>query len=304
MNLKLRMERIRKLNYDFDSRPKRRINSCNLCGESLFTIISHQDRYGYSAGAYSCDTCGLTFINPVMTEEAYGEFYSKVYRPLVSAYHGRLIDASTIQEEQLDYAKGLVKFLRPWADKSPMRNLLDIGGSTGIVAVELAKSLRIKATVLDPAADELVYAKRNGLETISGFLEQYEPGKNRYDLITLCQTIDHLLDAMGSLHKIRSLLSSKGLFYIDVVDFRAAYLRNKSVTAAIKIDHPYYFTEDTVEAMLGRAGLKILQKSFLPDALHIGYLCSKGNKIPSALPAKSNVREFFREVRAIQNARE
>ena len=39
-----------------------------------------------------------------MTADAYGRFYDGIYRPLVSAFHGRLIDAATIQAEQREYA--------------------------------------------------------------------------------------------------------------------------------------------------------------------------------------------------------
>jgi len=121
--------------------------------------------------------------------------------------------------------------------------------------------------------------------------------------VTLCQTIDHLTDASGSLAKIRRLLNPVGLFFVDIVDFRAAYLRNWSVESAVKIDHPFYFTEETVEALLRRSGFRILQTSFAADHLHVGYLCVPAEPEPEAVPASACVREFFREIRWVQNAR-
>ena len=56
------------------------------------------------------------FLNPRMTAAAYGRFYDGVYRPLVSAFHGRLIDARTIQAEQRDYAADRAEFVRPFVD--------------------------------------------------------------------------------------------------------------------------------------------------------------------------------------------
>jgi hypothetical protein len=71
--------------------------------------------------------CGLVFLNPRLTAEAYGRFYDGIYRPLVSAFHGRLIDARTIQAEQRDYARRAREFIRPFiAERTPGR-LLDIG---------------------------------------------------------------------------------------------------------------------------------------------------------------------------------
>lgn len=298
-----RAGRIAGLAYDFDSRPKRRIERCELCGSSQFAFLNTHDRYGYKSPASSCMTCSLTVLNPVMTGEAYGEFYANVYRPLVSAYHGRLIDAETIQGEQRDYARALGDLLEPDFQKREMRTLLDIGGSTGVVAIDLAERYALKATVLDPAADELDWAGKFGVETISGFVEDYEPGDRRFDLIVLCQTVDHLADVSGTLAKIAKLLSPTGLFFVDIVDFRAAYLRNKGPSGAIKIDHPYYLTELTMEVMLANAGFRIEKKSFAADGLHIGYVCSGGAPTGSARPDPEEVKGYFRELRLVQNAR-
>ena len=49
-----------------------------------------------------------------MTAAAYGRFYDGVYRPLVSAFHGRIIDARTIQAEQREYAADRAEFVRPF----------------------------------------------------------------------------------------------------------------------------------------------------------------------------------------------
>ncbi len=302
-NLADRSQRIRELGYDYCAQDKIRGLACNLCGSTQHTLLTHIDRYGYKATGAACSACGLVFLNPVMTRSAYGDFYSKTYRPLVSAYHNRLINGETIQAEQVEYARSLAEFIKPWVKERHTGTFLDIGGSTGVVAVELAKIFSIKATVLDPAADELDWASKFGMETISGFLEDYNPEGRKFDLVILCQTIDHLLDASNSLHKIRSLLGPDGLFFVDIVDFRAAYLRQASIEGAIKIDHPYYFTQETVEAMLERTGFSVLQKSYAADHLHIGYICATKEAAPEALPKPGVVREFFREIRYIQNTK-
>ena len=95
-----RAERIAALAFDYDAQPKAGSKRCNLCGGSAFVGLTHRDRYGYPAAAACCSGCGLVFLDPVMTADAYGRFYQRTYRPLVSAYHGRLIDARTIQDEQ------------------------------------------------------------------------------------------------------------------------------------------------------------------------------------------------------------
>ncbi len=72
--------------------------------------------------------------------------------------------------------------------------ILDIGGSTGIVAHHFARAFAMQGTVIDPAPMEVEIARRLELETITGFVETYDPGKSRYQLVFMCQTVDHLLD--------------------------------------------------------------------------------------------------------------
>lgn len=296
-----RAARIRALAYDYALQPKWVRGGCNLCGAARFVTLSHADRYGYAAPADGCLQCGLVFLNPVMTAEAYAGFYADVYRPLVSAYHGRRIDAETLQSEQREYAAVRAETLAPHLARRGAKHLLDVGGSTGVVAHHLRQRFGLEATVLDPAPLEIDVARRLGLETRTGFVEDYDSGGQRFDLITLCQTVDHLLDVLVSLRKIRALLAEDGIFFVDIVDFRAAYRRNGSVEGAIKIDHPFYLTEQTIRAYLRRSGFDVIAIDYAADHLHVGYVCGPGVADASSTPAPGDVARQWREIRAIQN---
>ena len=296
-----RTERIAALAYDYAAQPKQALTSCNLCGGTGFVVLAHRDRYGYPAQAHACRRCGLVFLNPRMTAEAYGRFYNGVYRPLVSAFHGRLIDARTIQEEQRDYAGERAEFVRPFLDESGARTLLDIGGSTGVVAHHFVREFGLKGTLIDPAPLEVEQARRLGLETVTGLVEEHDFAQQQFDAVIICQTVDHLLDVAGTLARVRQLLSQRGLLFIDIVDFRAAYLRNWSVEDAIKIDHPYYLTESTMMTYLRRSGFEILRSDYAADHLHVSYICRAGSAHPDEVPSSAIVDEFLREVRFVQN---
>ena len=312
-----RAQRIAALGFDYAAQPKEWVRECNLCGATTFVVLNRRDRYGYPAQANACGRCGLVFLNPRMTAEAYGHFYDGIYRPLVSAYHGRLIDAQTVQDEQREYAADREQFVRPFivpgrspsggsasggSQDPPLRMMLDIGGSTGVVASHFAKAFGLSATLIDPAPLEIAQAKRFGIETITGLVEAHDFRDQRFDLVLICQTVDHLLDITGTLKKVRELLSARGLLFIDIVDFRAAYVRNWSVDEAIKIDHPFYLTEQTMPAFLRRAGFDVLRTDYAADHLHVSYICRGGDPDPGAIPDSATVAEMFREIRFVQNA--
>ena len=295
-------QRVEKLHYVYDKQQTVWIKQCNLCQSTYFVRITEHDRYGYFAGTSVCANCGLAFLNPRLTADAYQTFYTNVYRPLVSAYHGRKINSLTIQDEQLDYARNRAEFVAPYLEVGTGLNLLDVGGSTGIVAHHFSERFGYSGTVLDPSPDELKEAKKLGLETVQGFAEEVDFGSEKFDMVLLCQTVDHLLDIRSALRAIRNSLTSTGMLLVDIVDFRAAYLRNWSVEKATKIDHPYSLTEESIEAYLSQAGYSITHKGFAADHLHINYLCSPSQPQDDYLPSPQVVKNLLREIRLVQNA--
>ena len=297
-----RRQRIEALGFDYSAQPRELLNTCNLCGATRFITLTHHDRYGYAAEAAACERCGLVFLNPRMTAAAYGRFYDGIYRPLVSAFHGRLIDARTIQAEQREYAAARVAFARPFLEGAGLRSMLDIGGSTGVVASHFGQAFGLQGTLIDPAPLEVEQARTLGLETITGLVEEHDFGNRRFDVVLICQTVDHLLDVAGTLARVRQLLTGRGRLFIDIVDFRAAYLRAWSVEDAVKIDHPYYLTQETMAAYLKRAGFDVLRIDYAADHLHVSYLCSPATPLPENMPDPGLVDAMFREIRFVQNA--
>lgn len=297
-----RKERIDALGYDYTAQPSSPVAACNLCGSSTFVVLTRRDRYGYPAHASACTRCGLVFLNPRMTAHAYARFYDGVYRPLVSAFHDRLIDAQTIQAEQREYAADRAAFARPFIEGAGLQTMLDIGGSTGVVAGHFATAFGLKGTLIDPAPLEVAQARQFGLDTMTGLVEEHDFGARRFDLVVMCQTVDHLLDVAGTLRRVRGLLTDRGLLFIDIVDFRAAYLRHWSVEDAIKIDHPYSLTQETIGAYLRRAGFEIVRADYAADHLHVSYVCRAAEPFLEALPDPAAVGDLFREIRFVQNA--
>ena len=297
-----RRQRIEEVAFDYGAQAVAPVARCNLCGDERFVVLAHRDRYGFPAQAHACQRCGLVFLNPVMTADVYREFYAHVYRPLVSAYHDRLIDAKTVQAEQHDYVGERAALLAPYVEGRDHRTLLDIGGSTGVVAQALATRFGLHGTILDPAPAEIEEARRRGLDTVTGLVEDFDPRGRQFDVVVMCQTVDHLLDISRALQAIHRLMCADGVFFVDIVDFRAACLRHWSVEEAVKIDHPYYLTEATMEAYLARAGFGVARTDYAADHLHVGYVCRPRQPSGEALPSQAAVERLFHEVRMVQNA--
>lgn len=289
-------QRIAALGYDPGSQSMERPLACNLCGARARSVeVARRDRYGYPTTLVVCGRCGLGYLSPRLNAAGYAHFYTGVYRPLVSAYHGRRIDAETVQIDQRGYADGLAQFLAPLLPASPA-TILDVGGSTGAVAGVLAERLGGRATVLDPAPDELAVARAAGMEAIAGFAEDLDPGGRHWDLVLLCQTIDHLLDVGATLMALRQVTTDAGRAFVDVLDVGFVLRRAGTIEGAVKIDHPYYLTRPTAVAFFDLAGYAVVAERLSDDG-HRGFLLAPGERHqPDWTELESSAGELLDEV--------
>ena len=232
-----RQARIAQLGYDYSASPKECVNRCNLCGHDVFTALTHSDRYGYPARTAACQRCGLSVLSPRMTAAAYSEFYERIYRPLVSAYHGRLIDAETVEADQAGYTDALAEVLSPFSIAA--RNT-----ASGRWWLDRIGRLTIRRPLRPTTADPRPCSPRGraragrGFDAVVDTMESFAPAGEHFGVALLCQTIHHLLDVAGSLARLRAVLTDDGILFVDIVDFRAAYLRAGSVEAATRSTTP------------------------------------------------------------------
>jgi hypothetical protein len=287
--------RIAALGWTPDLAPVEEVGRCNLCAGARLVAISQVDRYGFDQPAVVCAGCGLGFLSPRLTEAAYADFYQATYRPLVSAYHGRTIDALTVQDDQREYATELVAFLRAALPAVPA-TILDVGGSTGVVAGAVRDALGGMPTVLDPAAGELAVAAEAGMETIEGFAEDLDAGGRRWDLVLLCQTIDHLIDVHGTLEALRAATAPAGHAFIDILDLAYALEAQGTIERVVKVDHPYYLTRATAEGFFSTTGFQVVAERLSHDG-HWGFLLAPGTPAaPDPVALRAHADRLLRDI--------
>lgn len=260
------------MTFDYAAQPKESVKTCNLCGWQAFRLVCSKDRYGLDVQTVSCDGCGLVFINPRMTAPAYGRFYAEGhYRDLLQGRSTKPY-AETLDSIQTNYAIWLAWWMQLKMNGRAYKTLLDVGGSTGRTASVIASQHGLDATVMEMSKAEGGRAVARGLKLIEGFIEDYEPNGEQWDVILLCQTIDHLLDITKALGTIRKIIKPGGMFFVDITDYRQKLLRFP-VREAIKVDHPYYLTTEHTEVYLSRAGFRVLDRWAGPLFYQMAYLC-------------------------------
>lgn len=276
-------ERIADVGYTYKAHEL--VTHCPLCNGVELRSLHNRDRFGFAAESTFCDTCSFVFLSPRMTAERYADFYQHWYRRLVSAHNGHDINAENLDANHTDYAVSVANFIAPFASHPTRKTLLDIGGSTGIFAHELASRWGYRCTVLDPSPDELAIAARKGFETVEGLVEHFDDPR-KFDVVSMLQTVDHLLDLPGTLAKCHGLLSAHGIFVIDFIDWQYQY-RHFGIQQSIKIDHPLYFSQGTAVCALHRHGFEPLLSA--RHERHLLFACRPVPSQPNTLPAAESI---------------
>lgn len=267
-------ERVKAVGFNPKAEHIEWVNQCPSCQGDRLIILTEKDRYGLPFPTAFCRECGLAFLHKRLTPAGYADFYDGWYRKLVSAYSGRTIDEKSIQKSQDGYSHRMAEFSRHYLAGAGAKTMFDIGGSTGITAKIFQAEFNLKVTVLDPAPAETAVAERLGIENITCLFEEFETDR-KWDIASCFQTMDHLLDPVGCLRKIYSLLNDNGLLLVDIVNFRAATAVAKSVQHATKVDHPYSFAPTSFEPMLAKTGFRILRTCSTREGRVPLYICAK-----------------------------
>jgi SAM-dependent methyltransferase len=246
--------------------------TCNACGSGQSCVVSFSDRYGFEVRTALCTRCGLVYLADRLTQEGYARFYGGGhYRKLTSAFAGSAATMDDLQLDQLNYSRSLIRFLRGHVPSAGGARALDVGGSSGQVAAELVKAFRVRGTVLDPSEEEIAAARKLGLEGIVGSAETYDSDE-RFDLVLLCRTVEHLFDLRGTFEKLRGMLAPGGLFYCDFLDFPELCRITGHPQTVSKLDHCYWLSLRTAPALFRSLGFEIVSIHVVPKPQFVGVL--------------------------------
>ena len=271
--------------FDYEAQPQEPVHTCPVCDNRSCLLIDSRDRYGLDIYPALCNQCGFVYLRRRMTPSGYAEFYERWYRPLVSAFSGREVTPEVVDATGIQFARGVADAAASHLAPPYRRTLLDIGGSTGAFAGELSKRWGYKATVLDPAPSELLLADNRGLEVIAGMAEDLQTDRT-WDVVSMIQTVDHLLEPAKVFRNVRKWLSPHGVFVVDFVDY-TVFARSHGIQKSLKVDHPLYFTNDTARCLLARTGFEVLFAGRSEDQRHLLYVCRPVPALAVLTSAKS-----------------
>jgi len=246
-----------------------RVN-CNLCGADDPAPLAEIEGFHI----VRCRQCGLTYVNPRFVQQTLHEIYTESYYDHDGINNGREFygyDDYVQDEENIKttFAKRLAVIER-LANKG---QLLDVGCATGFF-LDLARSKGWNVVGTEVSSFGARFAREQfGLDVRLGTLRELSFDDQSFDVITMWDVIEHVLDPMAELLEIQRILRPGGLLSIitpDAGSLVARLLGSRWEEFRRVREHVYFFSRRTLAEMLRKADFEILRTESADKVFYLG----------------------------------
>jgi 2-polyprenyl-3-methyl-5-hydroxy-6-metoxy-1,4-benzoquinol methylase len=257
---------------------------CNLCGADDTVIrfpstLPEEDgrpadpehfmcttlSYGEHYRIVQCRQCGLIYTNPRRRPADIMHDYEAV----VDERYLADCDARTATFRRN------IRPLEQMISPPNGHRLLDIGAHVGIF-VDVARERGWDAWGLEPSRWAVEQGRGRNLNMIQGTLRDAELDAASFDLVTMWDVIEHLLDPLADVREIARILRPGGVFCVHSINIASPFARLMSKRWPWLVEmHNYYFTPQTLTATVEKAGLHVECWQNQGRYLHLGYLLSR-----------------------------
>ena len=274
-----------------NSEPELEHVSCNLCGSDRTKLFMNKQGYDL----VECEDCGLVYVNPrlpanVLAENVYGAEYFDAERGYGLAEHF----SDRERERSIRGAHERLKKLERFAPKD---TLLDVGCAAGYFLLAAtqrgwsARGVEISEHAAEHARDKL------GLDVLTGEFSSMSFESDSFDLITMLDVIEHLPDPLGGLRNAHAALRPNGRLLVVTPNLHGMPARTLGQDWGLfsPEHHIYYFTPDTLERMLQRAGFTVERRWYPLLGLNDMFLSAGALQKATGIAVKDERRQALRE---------
>jgi SAM-dependent methyltransferase len=245
-------------------------DACPVCGAVAFRPIYPQAQDPITRESFrvvECSVCGVAYTapRPAVLDPFYPQRY-RAYGPLVTRLLNLFYDLH----------------ISRWARCKPGRGtVLEVGCGPGLM---LAAFHRRGWSVLGIERNEAVASAARralGLEIVTTAVQDLPPDR-RFDLIILFQVLEHIGEPVPLLRECARRLAPGGHLVANVPNF-SSWQSRFAGTGWLHLDvprHLVHFTPQTLRATLERAGLQLVDLSFVsPEHDPYGWVESTINRL-------------------------
>lgn len=269
--------------------------ACPVCGSQEYDHVASVDRQGLPVQTVRCLRCPTLYSRWRLSDSALERFYSSYYRDL---YGGESSPNQKWFDSQVESGRKVLKSLlsaKAIPDRLDGFRVIEVGCAAGGGLVPFRDA---GASVLGIDFDEsyLEFGRSMGIDLQRGGVNDL-CDFGLQDLVILKDVLEHLPSPIHSLELIQSVLSDRGVVYIQVPGLQALKFlgyRN-DLLRYLQIAHLCHYTKESLEYSCLRAGLRVLH-SELRGVVICGK-ASPGSKATTAdLPSPKHAVDALEEI--------
>jgi SAM-dependent methyltransferase len=221
---------------------------CEICNDTHFTVVREVISIGKGAfgklPVVACNTCGFLFQNPRFNKQFYEDYYARHYRNVI---FGTSEPAQEFIDDQIRRGELLYQSIERFLPQPGA--MLDVGSSVGGMMVAFMKQ-GWSALGTDPDIGFVNYGKdRLNLPVIAVGAEEMELEPQRYDLIIIMGSLEHVYDPNKTLELCRKASKPGALLLLE----GRGHPQSES-KRYFNQNHHRYFTLNSIELMMMKHG--------------------------------------------------
>jgi SAM-dependent methyltransferase len=246
------------------------VDFCYLCGSSNLVLLQKIDKkpkqetdFGIAAGSYSrsiykCTSCSIynNFHRHNLENLYAGTYNEATYASQVLEQYDKIMTLPDEESDNKQRVSRIIRYFKESGRELAGLKVLDVGSGLCVFLGEMMKH-GIHAHCIDPDRISIDHALKNVrvISAIEGHFENYPTDQN-FDLICFNKVLEHVLNPIELMQKARSLLTEKGLIYIELPDGRNASENGGYIDREeFYIEHYMAFDKDSVQWLIENAGL-------------------------------------------------
>ncbi|MGH7377486.1 MAG: methyltransferase domain-containing protein [Candidatus Methylomirabilales bacterium] len=229
--------------------------ACPLCGTTLFR--PRHRIMGYTI--VDCRRCGLTHVNPQPTDADLTRFYETVFHtPGWYSRFPHLQDFDYFGHAAGDEA-GHQSYVEVVRRQVPRGSWLDVGCGHGrLAALAAAAGYEVFGVDPNPLAAEAARQRLGPGRVFEGTVEAAHLPADRFTVVSLVGTIEHLKRPLQTLREILRVLEPGGLILVQTPNLASLQYRRQGENweQFTPPGHLVYFTPRTLRAIFRTAGFR------------------------------------------------
>lgn len=230
--------------------------NCIICNSNDFQLLSEKDRYGLYMPVVICKRCGLVQTNPRMNQKSYNEFYDSDYAKL---YVGEEKPTENVFSKQYNHGAYIYDCIKRFSGASIQNKfIVELGtGAGGILQYFKEKNNEVYG--VDLGSEYIEFGKQKGLNLEVGTIDKLYSLKKKPDVVIYSHIVEHLLNPVNELKKLKRLLKQDSLLYIEVPGLKNLYdSYNQDFLKYLQNAHTYHFTLNSLTNCAKKAGFSLL----------------------------------------------